>query len=260
MLIKSKIKKNLYYEIKEQVKEERYDGVKTIYRKQKVKSYGSDNTKENRTKLIELLHQRVNYHKDKFIAPILYDELTTMEVKKNGRTEHAANAHDDQVFSYLWALYVWYYGENLMERFHIFKNELKTDQDLDETQFGLDERYGGLEEIESNYIDEDTDYDAANIVNEQNKIIENTKTVSMEEFYVEQARKDQEALDKILSTRYGREAVAKAYHADINYLNEQYGQNMAMDLSNDILQAFYDDGDKRKDQYDGNMAELFKKL
>ena len=147
-----------------------------------------------------------------------------------------------------------------MERFHIFKNELKTDQDLDETQFGLDERYGGLEEIESNYIDEDTDYDAANIVNEQNKIIENTKTVSMEEFYVEQARKDQEALDKILSTRYGREAVAKAYHADINYLNEQYGQNMAMDLSNDILQAFYDDGDKRKDQYDGNMAELFKKL
>ena len=79
--------------------------------------------------MIEILYDRVAYHKDKFIAPILHQEMEAMEVKKNGKVEHSDNSHDDQVFSYLMALYVWYDGKNLAENFHITKNTLKTDVD-----------------------------------------------------------------------------------------------------------------------------------
>lgn len=79
--------------------------------------------------MIEILYDRVAYHKDKFIAPILHQEMEAMEVKKNGKVEHSDNSHDDQVFSYLMALYVWYEGKNLAENFHIIKNTLKTDVD-----------------------------------------------------------------------------------------------------------------------------------
>lgn len=257
LLIKSKIKKNLYYEIKDQVKEERTDGIKTIYKKQKVKSFGSVSTHETRNKLIELLHQRVKYHKDKFIAPILLAELKTMEVKKNGKTEHASNAHDDQIFSYLWALYVWYYGEDLMERFHIFKTEIKTDQYDDETTFSLEERYGGMFEIDPQNFN--TDSEVGDLIENQNTYLNQAKSMSLEEFNIEQVRKEQEALNHILSTKDGRRAVSKAWNTDINYLDEQYGGNNTVDLGNDILDAFYGT-DSRKDKYEGNMADMFRNL
>ncbi len=110
----------------------------------KVKVYGLDSTKAIRARLIEILQERVRYHKDKFIAPILYDEMRSMEVKKNGKVEHSDRTHDDQVFSYLMALYVWYDGKNLAENWQIRKNTLKTDdaRELEENAFE--------DEIESN--------------------------------------------------------------------------------------------------------------
>lgn len=258
MLIKSSIKKNLYYEIKDQVKEERYQGAKTIYKKQKVKSYGTDNTHETRTKLMELLHQRVAYHKDKFIAPILHDEMCSLEVKPNGKIEHASNAHDDQIFSYLMALYVWYYGENLMERFHIFKNELKTDQDMDETQFDEDERYGGLEEIEIQY--DDPDIGVNRILQEQKAFFESSKTMTYEEFMKKEEERDRAAMEKILGRPDGRDAVAKAFNIDLDYLNQQHQGNVPQDISNQILSNFYGNNEQRQDQYEGNLSGYFRKL
>lgn len=260
LLIKSSIKKNLYYEIKERVQEERFVGAKTIYKKAKVKSYGTDNTRENRDKLMELLNQRVLYHKDKFIAPILHSELQTMEVKKSGKWEHAANAHDDQVFSYLMALYVWYYGENLMERFHIFKSELKTDQDIDESQFDEDNRYGGFETIEAHYID-DPESGIGTIIAEQQAAIEATKSVTLEQFKIQEAEKDEQCLQDIMLTPSGRRAVAEAYHLDVNYLEQQYSGNASIDIGNKIIQNFYESSDnQRKDQYEGNLSGYFRKI
>ena len=74
---------------------------------------------------MEILKERMIYHKDKFISPILYDELNGLEVKRNGKIEHSNNTHDDQVFSYLIALYVWYEGKNLMELYGIDKTSIK---------------------------------------------------------------------------------------------------------------------------------------
>ena len=105
-LIKTKIKKNLYFEIKDRVFEERFDGVRTIKKTQKQRVYGFDETKSSRELLMEILRDRMENYKSKFISPIIYGELTTLETKKNGRIEHSDNAHDDQIFSYLMALYV----------------------------------------------------------------------------------------------------------------------------------------------------------
>lgn len=134
-LLKSKIKQNLFYEIKDRVVEERSQGVNTIKKSQKVKVYGLDNTRDTRELLMEILRDRMRLHKDKFVSPILYKELKTLEVKKNGRIEHVSTGHDDQVFSYLMALYVWCYGKDLMERWGLQKGTLKTDEDLEEGIF-----------------------------------------------------------------------------------------------------------------------------
>ena len=120
-LIKTKIKRNLYYEIKDRTLEERAQGMSIQKITKKVKVYGFDETKASRELLMGILRDRMDNHKAKFISPIIYNELCTLEVKKNGRIEHASNAHDDQIFSYLLALYIWYEGKDLMERFGLQK-------------------------------------------------------------------------------------------------------------------------------------------
>jgi hypothetical protein len=74
----------------------------------------------------------MNLHKDKFISETLYRELRGLEVKKNGRVEHSDLGHDDQIFSYLMAIYVWYDGKNLRENFGIEKGSIKTEEDVDD--------------------------------------------------------------------------------------------------------------------------------
>ena len=101
-LLQTSIKNNLFYTIKDKIVEERIVGSAIHKRTQKTKVYGSDSSKADRDKLIEILRERVEYHKDKIISPTIYEELCGMEVKKNGKVEHSSNTHDDQVFSWLW--------------------------------------------------------------------------------------------------------------------------------------------------------------
>ena len=97
------LKKNLYYEIKDIVTEERQDGVHAYKQKIRTKVYGSNSTRDVRKLLIDILIERVENHKDKIISPIIYNELLGMEIKRNGKVEHSASTHDDQVFSMLMA-------------------------------------------------------------------------------------------------------------------------------------------------------------
>ena len=136
-LVKTSVKKNLYWEIKDKVIEETFDGVRMQKTPRRVKVYGTDSTKNIRARLIEILMERAQYHKDKFIAPVLWEEMRSMEVKKSGKVEHSDKTHDDNVFSLLMALYVWYDGKNLVENFGIRKSTLRTDdnRDLEEADF-----------------------------------------------------------------------------------------------------------------------------
>ncbi len=130
-LLETDLKPNLYFEIKDRIIEEKNDGIRVVKKKQKTKVYGLDSSKDKRDLLIEILRERVQYHKDKFVSPNIHDEMQHMETKRNGKVEHSSTSHDDQVFSYLMALYVWYDGKNLMENFGIRKSTIKTDSDED---------------------------------------------------------------------------------------------------------------------------------
>lgn len=128
-LVKTNVKRNLYFEIKEAVIEESMTANGVNKRKALVKRYGLNTNAEIRSRLIEILYERVNYHKDKFICPTICEEMSGMQVKRSGKVEHSDHTHDDQVFSYLMALYVWYEGRNIMENWNIMKNTIRTDTD-----------------------------------------------------------------------------------------------------------------------------------
>lgn len=225
-LIKTKIKRNLYYEIKDRVIEERFDGMNTVKKSKKIKVYGFDETKTSRELLMEILRDRMENHKGKFIAPIIYNELNTLEVKKNGRIEHASNAHDDQIFSLLMALYVWYEGKNLMENFGIEIRQITTDNE-EEIEGKLEEHHSDIVEAINLSNDEDT-------VKEQLEYLASNITISFQEWKEQQRKEDADALRKILQTPMGREAYAKMNHESVEDLE---GFSMMTTLPNSL---FYD--------------------
>ncbi|MBP5595727.1 MAG: hypothetical protein J6Y02_10120 [Pseudobutyrivibrio sp.] len=224
----SKIKKNLYYEIKDKVVEERIEGSRIARKTQRVKVYGLDNTKSTREELMEILRERMEYHKDKFVSPQIYHELTTLEVKRNGRIEHSSTEHDDSIFSLLMALYVYYNGKNLKENWGINKRTLKSDENLDEEVFGLEEKYTDiLEEID---LLDNPD------VKEQLDILNNARGQLFNEFVQQQMQEDQAAMDAILATKLGRQAYAKKFHTPLENL-----ETAMFTIPDVVFTSFYDD-------------------
>lgn len=228
LLKKSKIKRNLYYEIKDRVTEERMEGLTINKRKQKVKVYGFDETKNSRNLLMEILRDRMDNHKSRFIANIIYEELCTLEVKKNGKIEHADNAHDDQIFSYLMALYVWYYGKNLMENFGLDKRMIHTDADEDVEVDPLGEEYG-YEDISSG-IETEIYGDIQSQLNYVNSV----KVTLYNEFLEQEKAKDKQAMNDILKTKIGRQAYSEMYHIDINDISNSSLYQIPDSIFNDI--------------------------
>ena len=229
-LMKTRVKQNLYYEIKDRVVEERFNGMKLSRQKQKTKVYGLDSSKNVRNILMEILRERMEFHKDKFNSPIIYSELETLEVKKNGKIEHSSNAHDDQVFSYLLALYVWYYGKNVMERWNIIKQSIKTDQDVEDGIITLEEKY---DNVLDDVIDE---FDDPNHVAEQLEYINQSKFVTHEQFLMNQQKADEAALNELLRTN---PLAMKAYQA--KYANEYEGIDYgSYTIPNSVYTSFND--------------------
>ena len=228
-LIGSSIKRNLYYEIKDKVIEERFNGTKISRKTQKTKIYGLDSSKDVRELLMQILRERMEYHKDKFISPIIYSELETLEVKRSGKIEHSSNGHDDQVFSYLMALYIWYEGKDLMERYGIQKTSIKTDSDLEEACVGLEEKYEPiLTELE--HVDDE-------LITTQLETLNQVVANSMTQFYNEQAAADNAAMQEILSTKIGREAYARQFNYPIEDLG---GMNALYNIPDSVFSSFYE--------------------
>jgi len=207
-LVTTSIKRNLYYEIKDKVIEERSNGGKVWRKTQKTKIYGLDSSKGTRDLLMQILRERMEYHKDKFISPILYSELETLEVKRNGRIEHASTGHDDQVFAYLLALYIWYEGKDLMETWGLQKQSIKTDSDLDEAVIQIEEKY-------SNIL-EDMEVAGNEMVEEQLNQLKSVRAISHEDWRLSESQKDQEAMNRIIQTTAGRKAYEEKYNTDLS--------------------------------------------
>lgn len=206
-LLESKVKKNLYYEIKDRVIEETNDGIRIVRKKQKTKVFGLDSSKNKRDLLIEILRERMELHKDKFVSSEIYKELKGLQVKRNGRVEHSETSHDDQIFSYLMALYVWYEGKNLKELFNIDKLAIQSDNDIDEL---VDN--GPLEERFSNIVEE-IEYIGANEkqeeLNKELQLMEKAKGIMLDEWKKKELAQENQLLRSMLQNKIIKEAYAR---------------------------------------------------
>lgn len=257
-LVKTSAKKNLYWEIKEKVVEESFNGIRMDKNKKRVRVYGLDSTRDVRARLIELLQERVRYHKDKFVAPIILDEMKHMVVKKSGKVEHSDNSHDDQVFSYLMALYVWYDGKNLAENFNITKNTIKTDTEeelLDNDVEFNGEKTAGVDNI-----------DGYGFEDEYDEIADAIAFLESNSHYVTtQDMRDQEYLDN-LNARNSvlnknkdlREKLAKETGLDPSMFEDKdhFGQT-SVTLSPDLFDMDYYGDDQEYSVLQGNLSSFW---
>lgn len=215
-LLNTSIKRNLFFTIKDRVVEERFGGTEVVKKKQRTKVFGSDSTHEEREKLMDILRNRVDYHKDKIISKTIYDELCGMEVKKNGRIEHSSNTHDDQVFSWLWALYVVYEGGDLMRTWGIERHEIKTDADLDEAVYDFE---ANNEQVN---LDMSVDLDAQELIDQQMKQLDQAPgKVLYTDWVKSEIQKDKESLQRVLRDPKAREAYARDMHLNLNDVGDQ---------------------------------------
>ena len=205
-LLQTSIRKNLFYTIKDKVVEERVLGTAIHKRTQKTKVYGSDSTKAERDQLIEILRNRVEYHKDKIISPTIYEELCGLEVKKSGKVEHSSNTHDDQVFSWLWALYIYYCGGDLMNNWGIAKRELRTDADLEEAVYDIKEE-------QSDVVNNIDIVDNEEVQDQLQSMQASGGNQSYEEFLQSELKKDDECMQRLLSDKKVKKTLSERYAA-----------------------------------------------
>lgn len=242
------LKKNLYYEIKDVVQEERQDGVHAYKHKVRTKVYGLNSTKTVRRLLIDILIERVENHKDKIISPIIYNELLGMEVKRNGKVEHSTSTHDDQVFSMLMALYVWYEGTNLAERFGIKKTTIKTDDEVDEQ---LDFYNDETVEIVAHFNQEEE-------IDDQLKadlnMIMNSKAIEMKDFIEKREEEERNQFNQLINTPEGERAYRQMYNIPDNVpISNVVGDGSNMNVPDSAFYNFYQDTDNIYNSYNQLM-------
>lgn len=182
----------------------------------------------------------MTYHKDKFISPTIYKELTGLEVKKNGKVEHSDLTHDDQIFSYLMAMYVWYEGKNLRENFGIQKFGIKTEEAVDDVLelSSVDDVSDITEEIAYVNRDKQDEYE------KQMAELQKGKGVMFSEFVANQRKKEDEQLKFMLQSPVVREAYAKRYgiKADTIAIDDKaYGPGVGQQVPNSVFLDFNKD-------------------
>lgn len=212
-LLQTSIKKNLFYTIKDKVVEERFNGPTIHRRTQKTKVYGSDSTKAERDELIEILRDRVEYHKDKIISSTIYNELCGLEVKKNGKVEHSTNTHDDQIFSWLWALYIYYCGGDLMNNWGITKRSLRTDADLEEAVVDI-------HEDQSDTMQELDMSDNEEIKDQLKTLDESSGKFSYEQWIQNEIKKDNDCMDRLLQNKAVQKTLSERYNMIMSQANQ----------------------------------------
>ena len=245
-LMKMGLKKNLYYEIKDVVVEERQDGVHSYKQKVRTKVYGLTSTKAIRQLLIDILLERVENHKDKIISPIIYNELLGMEIKRNGKIEHSASTHDDQVFSMLMALYMWYEGTNMAERFGLRKTSIKTDDEVDEQ---IDYYNDDTIEIVQHFnqkdeLEEEIEHDLQSAIK--------AGGTPVQDFLEQRRLKEKAQFEALVNTPLGERAYRQTYNIPdsvplSNYFNDT---NSNHNLPDSVLLGFYSQNSNALDMMD----------
>lgn len=190
----------------------------------------------------------MNLHKDKFISPTIYQELRGLEVKRNGKVEHSDLTHDDQIFSYLMALYVWYNGKNLRETFGIEKNAIQTEDSIDD----IVELEGSKES--ANMIPSIANanrLETSEMSNIERAIAEIKKNqgILLSEFKNRELKHDEERLKILLMNPIARKAYADKYKISVDAVSFDDGTSYddpqnSMGLPPSLFNDFYKSDDE----------------
>lgn len=222
------IKENLYFEIKDRILEESTDEIgRPIRRKVRTKVYGLDDNGDTRDLLIEILRERMERHKDKMPSPVMYDELSKMVVKRSGKVEHSENSHDDLVFSYLMALYVWYEGKNLKENFNINKKTIKTEESIDDDITNIDPESKFTEIIEELRLPPDEEAESIKQMHTQLQELKTGMGVMFSKFVESQRANEDRMLMDMLQSKAAKEAYAKYIQVpveQVDYITKSDGK------------------------------------
>ena len=252
-LVKTSVKQNLYYEIKERPVEEKFDGYRVNRVNKFVKVFGLNSDKATRAQLIDLLVERSQVHRDKFVAEIIYNEMSKMVVKATGKVEHSDKSHDDQVFSLLMALYVWYFGHNIMENFGIQKNVIQSD-DMED----IESIEGGIADQTMEYVDLDQNPDdrlQQELESQMQYIKEAGRFMLNSDFTKQLYDIDQEQINmQLANDPLFRKAYNEQYHSDID------ANYRPLTRIPDEVFLTEDDDDyeqMRRQQFNGNLYDSF---
>lgn len=126
MILESDIRDNLYWsqrarEIEDMTEESPNDHqLKSMA--QQYQKYGTFNSAKVRKAMIELLFQYVAECKQILCTEYLVNDICKLVRTSTGRIEADKGEHDDSLFSWLHAIYVYHTGDNL-ETFGIFRQE-----------------------------------------------------------------------------------------------------------------------------------------
>ena len=119
-----------------------------------------------------------------------------MQVKKDGKVDHSSNTHDDNIFSYLMAMYVWYEGVDLVEKFGIYKNTIKTDEDVEIADGSIEDALEKKEKLDLHELEYDTDEDPNDLNSayrflEESSNFKTTKQLHDETFLADMQHRDE---------------------------------------------------------------------
>jgi len=222
------------------VVEERQDGIHSWKNKIRTKVFGLNSTKSVRKELIDLLIERVERHKDKFVSPIIYNELLGMQVKKNGKVEHSDTTHDDQVFSMLMALWVWYNGTNLAERYGIKKSSIRTDDEIDEA---VDYFNPETTEIVGSFND-DGRLDGDDQISQTAKLLESERYENIKTYLEKRHEIEEAQFRALVMTPLGQKAFRDTYNIPKDQPVEQFiisaaGQQSLGGIPDEVFEDFY---------------------
>lgn len=247
-LVKSNVKKNLFFTIKDRVIEEQVLSGVVHRTNQKVKVYGFDSSKNNRAELFDLVNDRVEYHKDKVIEPRIHEELCALRMDPKGRIDHPVGGHDDLVIAWALALYVLYRGGDIANDFGITRHMIKTDAQVDEELYDVT-RDAEVIDTSISVVDNSAE------VEEQLKALDSTPgKMSYEEWMKSEFEAEKRATEKILATKTGREGYIRTYNLDPTSV----GEDPFYKVPNEVFTDFYSDSNQMEQTVGrGNLFNRF---
>lgn len=256
-LKETKVKKNLYYEIKDKVVEEVMQHGRLVRMSRRTKVYGVNNTHEVRDKLVELLKERVSLHKDKFISPTIHKELTGLEIKRNGKVEHSDLTHDDTISAYLMALYPWYEGHNLKELFGIEKTHIKTEDSVDDI-VELESGPKSMTDLSKTLVTMNRVTDGV----QQAKLeldlqqLQKAQGITFDTFAKQQRKKEEEHLRFLLRQDRTKEAYARYYGVPVASVDTDVGASSYEEGNFNIPKSLFTDFHKNIDEMEQDSMYL----